>query len=121
MSAFRNYNSKNEPKGQWMAELLGSKDFAAHLHQVFRIETPAILELEMAEVTDRSNAQVEQFSVLFTGPLSPWLQQGTYTLLHPGMGEVTLFLVPLGPKDGRMVYEAVFSRLITASAPTQGV
>jgi hypothetical protein len=59
-----------------MAELLASKDFAAHLHTVFKVETPVTLELTLAEVTDRSNAQIEQFSVLFTGPESPWLQQG---------------------------------------------
>ena len=38
-----------------MSELLGSKDFATHLHTIFKVETPAALELEMAEVTDRSN------------------------------------------------------------------
>jgi hypothetical protein len=103
-----------------MAELLGSKDFAAHLHQVFRVETPTTLELEMTEVKDRSNPQIEQFSVLFTGPTSPWLQQGSYTLLHAQMGEMILFLVPLGPRDGRMVYEAAFSRFISAVPPTHG-
>lgn len=100
-----------------MSELLGSKDFATHLHTIFKVETPAALELEMAEVTDRSNAQIEQFSVVFTGPASPWLQQGTYSLLHGEMGELGLFLVPLGPRDERMFYEAVFSRLIAPARP----
>jgi hypothetical protein len=100
-----------------MPELLGSKDFAAHLHTRFKVETPLALELELAEVTDRSNAQIEQFSVVFTGTGSSRLQQGTYSLLHAEMGEVSLFLVPLGPRDGRMVYEAVFSRLIAAAKP----
>lgn len=98
-----------------MPELPASKDFAAHLHTAFRVETPMALELELAEVTDRSNAQVEQFSVLFTGPASPWLRQGTYTLFHPQMQELALFLVPLGPRDDRMVYEAVFARLNSPS------
>lgn len=101
-----------------MPELLGSKDFAAHLHTTFKVETPLALELEMAEVTDRSNAQIEQFSVIFNGPATPWLQQGTYSLLHAGMGEVNLFLVPLGPRDGQMFYEAVFSRLLAATKAT---
>jgi hypothetical protein len=104
-----------------MLELLGSKDFAAHLHTTFRVEDPAALELEMTEVTDRSNAQLEQFSVLFQGPASPWLQQGIYTLLHPQMGELSLFMVPLGPQDGQMVYQAVFSRLIPADQPAPGL
>lgn len=96
-----------------MQELPASKDFAAHLHTAFKIETPVALELELSAVHDRSNAQLEQFSVIFTGPASPWLRQGTYTLLHPKMRELALFLVPLGPRDGCMVYEAVFARLIS--------
>ena len=104
-----------------MQESLGSRDFAAHLHTTFKIETPLELELEMAEVVDRSNQQVEQFSVIFSGPVSPWLQQGTYSLQHTKMGEVSLFLVPLGPRDGRMLYEAVFSRLVATPASTPGV
>jgi hypothetical protein len=93
-----------------MSELLTSKDFAVHLHTVFKVESPAAVELELEEIEDRSNAQLEQFSVIFTGPESPWLPQGTYTLLHPEMQQVALFLVPLGPRAGRMVYEAVFTR-----------
>jgi hypothetical protein len=101
-------------KASIMPERLGSKDFAAHLHTIFRVETPLALELEMAQVEDRSNAQIEQFSVHFTGPESPWLRQGTYTFLHPWMGELSLFMVPLGPRNGHMVYEVIFSRLIAA-------
>jgi hypothetical protein len=103
-----------------MPELPASKDFAAHLRTAFRVETPVALELELAEVTEQSNAQVEQFSLLFTGPASPWLRQGTYTLLHPQMQELALFLVPLGPRDGRMVYEAIFARIIAPSNQALG-
>jgi len=103
-----------------MPELLTIKDFVPHLHTIFRVETPTALEFELAEVTDRSNAQIEGFSAVFTGPVSPWLPQGIYTLLHPAMQEVSLFLVPLGPRGGRMLYEAVFSRLIAATSPAPG-
>jgi hypothetical protein len=96
-----------------MAELLRSKDFAAHIHTVFRVETPVALELELTEVNDRSNDKVEQFSVIFQGPATPWLRQGMHVLQHPQMQQVDLFLVPLGPRDGRMVYEAAFARLLT--------
>lgn len=103
-----------------MPEFPASKDFVAHLHTAFKVETPVALELELSEVHDRSNAQLEQFSLIFTGPASPWLQQGTYTLLHPKMEELDLFLVPLGPREGRMVYEAVFARIIPPSTQTLG-
>ncbi len=101
-----------------MTELLRSEDFAPHLHTLFRVETPAAHELELVEVTDRSNQQLEQFAVFFAGPAAPWLEQGTYTLLHPAMGQVTLFMGPKGPRDGRMIYEAAFSRLIARPPQT---
>jgi hypothetical protein len=94
-----------------MLERLGSKDFLPHLHTIFTIEA-SVQELEMVEVSDRSNAQVEQFSVFFAGPASPWLEQNTYTLEHPAMGSLTLFLGPKGLTGGRMIYEASFARLI---------
>lgn len=99
-----------------MADHLGSKDFSVHLHQVFQVGSPSVLELELVEVTDKSNPQIEQFSILFAGPPSPCLQQGTYTLVHPDKAEITLFLVPLGPRDGHAIYEAVFSRLVPSNA-----
>ncbi|MDR3775210.1 MAG: hypothetical protein P4L26_17785 [Terracidiphilus sp.] len=101
-----------------MPEILRSKDFAPQLNTIFRIETPAAHELELVEVTDRSNETLAQFSIMFAGPESPWLEQGTYTLLHPAMGQVTLFMGPKGPRDGRMIYEAAFSRLIALSPQT---
>ena len=95
-----------------MPEQLSSADFQPHLHTIFQIELPKALEVELAAVTDSSNPQVEQFSLLFLGPMSSPLRQGTYAFLHPKMGRQELFLVPLGPRDGRMAYEAVFARLI---------
>src|SRR5260370_30663007 len=101
---------KQQPERIWMSEVLTRKDFAVHLHTIFKVETPAALELELEEIQDRSNARLEQFSVIFTGPMSPWLPQRTYTLLHPEMHQVALVLVPLGPPAARMVYEAAFTR-----------
>ena len=44
-----------------MPEFPASKDFVAHLHTAFKVETPVARELELSEVHDRSNAQLEQF------------------------------------------------------------
>jgi hypothetical protein len=48
------------------------------------------------------------FSLVFHAPrLAP---QQTFTVRHPQLGELAIFLVPLGPQgDGAMAYEAVFS------------
>lgn len=90
------------------------QDFAPHLHASFRVVLPEGYELKLACVTDSSNQRMEQFSLVFTCPALPWLQQGTYTLIHaehPQRPEITLFLVPIGPNEDGMRYEAVFSRL----------
>lgn len=48
-----------------------------------------------------------QFSLVFAGPLG--LSQGTYRLTHPELGDLDLFLVPIG-RDGEGVrYEAAFA------------
>jgi len=104
-----------------MSTQFGKNDFAPHLHTIFRVETPMALELEMVELKDKSNAHVEQFALLFTGPASPWLPQGTYTLLHPEMGELSLFMGPKGPREALMTYEVVFSRLIAGGGARPGL
>ncbi len=97
-----------------MSEGFTLRDFAAHLHSFFRVGQLASYELELTEVVDSSNAQLEQFSLIFTGVTAPWLRQGLYTLIHPLVKECELFLVPIGPDAAGMRYEAVFSRFTHA-------
>jgi hypothetical protein len=97
-----------------MSDILTIGDFAPHLHTRFQVAQPEGYELDLTEVTDYSNAQLEQFSLTFTGTASPWLPQALYTLVHPEIGECELFLVPLGPDASGMRYEAAFSRFICA-------
>jgi len=49
------------------------------------------------------------FTLLFHGPTENYLRQGTYLIRHGAIGEFPLFLVPLGPRDGQMRYEAIFT------------
>lgn len=51
----------------------------------------------------------QQFSLVFLGVLDAMLPQGTYQLSHPRLGELELFLVPLGPSTEGMQYEAAFA------------
>ena len=43
------------------------------------------------------------------GPATPLLPQGTYDLEHAELGELSLFLVPLGSVGDEMRYEAAFA------------
>lgn len=50
------------------------------------------------------------FSVIFRTELKDiYFSQGTYPIIHPTKGIVPVFLVPLGPDDKGMKYEAVFN------------
>ena len=51
----------------------------------------------------------KQFSLFFTGPLDRAVPQGVVRLEHGDLGELGLFLVPLGPQEELMRYEAAFS------------
>lgn len=95
-----------------MSGVLTLNEFAPYLHTRFRVGQYEGYELELTEVIDRSNAQLEQFSLIFTGIPSPWLPQGLYKLAHSQMGEYELHLVPIGPDAAGMRYEAAFSRFI---------
>jgi hypothetical protein len=105
------WNELDFDQGISMDDRLHSNDFQSNLHTAFRIDEPIQVELQLAEVLDSSNEMVEQFSLIFAGPASAQLQQGTYTLKHPTHGAHSLFLVPLEPQGGLMRYQAVFSHL----------
>jgi len=51
----------------------------------------------------------QPFTLLFHGPLEPVLPQAVYHLEHEAVGAIDLFLVPLGPDQDAMRYEAVFA------------
>jgi hypothetical protein len=52
---------------------------------------------------------MERFSLFFHGPDDIMLKQGTFTLDHPEMGEITLFMVPIGRDERGVRYEVVFN------------
>lgn len=97
--------------------MLTSADFTPHLHDVFFVQLahaePIPLELtEVAEwgPTDHPHGERRPFSLLFRGPASNlYLLQHTYELQHKHLGQLAIFLVPLGPEAGRMRYQAIFS------------
>ena len=49
------------------------------------------------------------FSLLFGGPAEPALEQRMYSLRNEILGELAIFLVPVGMDGERMLYEAVFT------------
>lgn len=103
-----------------MLEKLTSDDFRAHLHTQFLIHMPEMApwEVELIGVTDhtitpsaaesRPGAR-RSFSIIFRSPrLDSYLLQHIYEVEHPVMGQLTIFLVPVGPDTQGMCYEAIF-------------
>jgi hypothetical protein len=86
--------------------------FAGHLLDGFGLATPAgtiPLVLTEVEMLGPAGGNRDAFTLLFLGPARPILPQAIYRLEHPALGRLEIFLVPLGPRDGGMRYEAVFS------------
>ena len=97
---------------------LTSADFVPHLHDTFRIDlgNNLIIDLELVNVTELNSATAmrptgrQPFSIEFLGPISQhYLPQHIYRLEHAAFGALEIFLVPLGPVNGRMRYEAIFN------------
>jgi hypothetical protein len=95
---------------EWTAEYFRNvlwQDFMIQLAD----ETSYIITL--TEVNDLGEPGEEglrkPFSILFRNPdRQHYLPQRTYRLVHPHLGGMDLFLVPLGADAEGMRYEAVF-------------
>lgn len=108
-----------------MLDQLTSGDFAAHLHEIFRLHTGAAaeepgqepggdqLQLELIKVAEfgpeATATRRRAFSLLFREPGPGYVGQRIYTLDHASLGRLNLFLVPVGPGEGGMRYEAIFT------------
>jgi hypothetical protein len=99
-----------------MLQDLTPASFEAHQGTPFRIVYggAAPLEVVLQEVRryePHPGTRVEPFSAVFRGPRDPVLPQRIYRVEHDGIGTLEIFLVPVGPdpKQGGMLYEAVFN------------
>ena len=93
---------------------LNAQVFAACLRSTFRILLPGgePVPVELTEVSERHDStRLEQFSLIFYNSTGAYLPQAIYAMDHERLGRISLFLVPLGPVEGRgMSFQAVFNR-----------
>jgi hypothetical protein len=54
----------------------------------------------------------ETFSIYFRGPSGAFLAQGIHKLKHEKLGELGIFLVPIGQDQDGFQYEAVFNHTL---------
>jgi hypothetical protein len=90
-------------------------DFRAAVGGTFALHAGDGLGLELrlvdAQATGDRAAGVprDPFRLAFLGPADPSLPQRTYRLEHDALGELDVFLVPIGRDAGGTTYEAIFA------------
>ncbi len=73
------------------------------------LELVAVNDLASAASTGTAGSELS-FSAVFRGPAKTPLAQHTYPLQHRMLGNLSVFLVPVGPAGRLQDYEAVFYR-----------
>ena len=73
--------------------------------QDFSLELVGVAKLSSSE----TNPQRQPFSLTFKGRCSDMPTQGLYRLEHPTVGELEIFLVPVGMEGEAYLFEAVFN------------
>jgi hypothetical protein len=97
-------------------EQLTKSDWERYLNENFQLDPAPLnlrpLQLTLASVSGYGQRQAgnrEAYSLLFLGPPQPVLPQRIYRISHAELGELEIFLVPVGPHNDNMGYEAVFT------------
>lgn len=102
-------------------ETVTHRDFEDYVDQQFDLSVeehsfPLILEQVKYLREGQREGDRDQFSLLFKGPVTPILPQHIYDLSHAELGDLSLFLVPIGRDKGRdqdpeaaLLYEAIFT------------
>ena len=98
-----------------MLEDLTLATFAERLGETFRVADGArVLELRLVDASPGPSPTATPqgrvpFSVVFLGPAEPVLPQRIHRFDNDALGSFEIFIVPLGPADEGMRYEAVFA------------
>lgn len=97
-----------------MENKLTHEAFHGQLNQKFlvQVEGAEPVELELVEVSNLTvTPRQEMFSIVFQAAGPTAMPQQIYTLENETMGQIKLFLVPIGKNDTSVSYEAVFNRV----------
>jgi hypothetical protein len=103
-----------------MLETLTLETFSPHVGETFRIplQGDQAIELELVDARSLLDPYAGRpgprpgrapFGLVFKGPPTPILPQHIYPLEHATIGRHELFIVPIGPDQGRMRYEVIFT------------
>jgi hypothetical protein len=71
--------------------------------------TDQTLTIEAVDLIKSPSPRGQPFSITLRAPAGKSGPQGIYHLVHPDLGVLPVFLVPLEPKNGSIRFEAVFN------------
>ena len=86
--------------------------FEGQRNRLFRVEGESGAVLRLVDVRDPLGAlkpSAKMFSVVFRGPRSRRLEQGTYTVRNARLGTFEIFLVPVDRPGATLAYEAAYN------------
>ena len=86
--------------------------FSGRIGETFRVRPDAqiALDFELISATGLGEKPGDRpFSIVFRGPGDVLLPQRIYRTEHAQIGSFELFLVPIGPDEKGLRYEAVFT------------
>jgi hypothetical protein len=101
-----------------MLESFTVETFSGHVGETFQIHpdisNPLDVELisasSLGEESESAGSNRRQpFSIVFRGPGDVLLPQRIYRIEHEEIGVFDLFLVPIGPDEKGLRYEAIFT------------
>jgi uncharacterized protein DUF6916 len=87
-------------------------DFEPRKDESFVIRLPQgelALKLVQVRPLGDSGRAGGAFSLWFVSAPGPFLPQKIYPVEHPDMGQLDIFLVPLGPREAGNLYESIFT------------
>ena len=94
-----------------IVEFAKADDFTPFKGQTFRVGEDGLgpdIVLASVDLIGSGSREGGAFAVLFVGPEDFMLEQGTFRLSGDECA-FDIFLVPVGPRDDGMAYEAVFN------------
>lgn len=96
-----------------MSKDITHQDFESIVGETIELETGESCfqaKVDSVELLRKNPDQERQpFSVELLADIADNHAQQIYQLSHPTLGELSLFVVPIGPEKGGMLYQVVFN------------
>jgi hypothetical protein len=98
-----------------MTQELTRDDYAACVNMDFIVDLSPEqkVTMKLSEVTELKERFSQQtFSLIFHAPETTPIEQGQFTVHNEKLGDIDLFMVPIGKDKRGVMFQSLFNRLI---------